>query len=470
MNAATDTSRPIHTLILDTGPLILNTPPISSLLAQSHQILTTPLVPLEIRDQATRARFDTTVRPFVACRRPGDASLKFVREFTRRTGDLGALSGVDVEVLALTYEVECERNGGDWRLRRVPGQRRTNGAPPRRGEDKKECGSDVDGLEKVRKESKGDEEDLETRNAEQESHLNGETTEKGDSQDPLESNGEALASLDISDAREERRHDQEQLISQKPTASTEPTNTNASLDDRTPENASSSSDSDSEGWITPLNIKQHQSRDADPSTVPLTSPQCSNSKSKPKDQTITLSAALLTTDFAMQNVALLMNLNLLSSSSSNLHRIRHLRSHILRCHACFLQVKDTTRQFCPRCGKPTLTKVSCTVNDMGETKLHLKRNMQWNTRGDRYSVPKPVAGSASGKWQGRGGGKGGWGQGLILAEDQKEYVRSVDGSGRRKEKDWMDVDTLPSILTGERSNAGRKPRIGAGRNVNSRKR
>ena len=59
---------------------------------------------------------------------------------------------------------------------------------------------------------------------------------------------------------------------------------------------------------------------------------------------------------------------------------------------------------------------------------------------------------------------------LILAEDQKEYVRAMSGQNRRKEKNLMDDDYLPSILTGDRGRAGGRPKVGAGRTVNSKKR
>ena len=97
--------------------------------------------------------------------------------------------------------------------------------------------------------------------------------------------------------------------------------------------------------------------------------------------------------------------------------------------------------------------------------------MQWNHRGDRYSIPKPVHGAANGKvGQSKGGGKGGWGQELILAEDQKEYLRASKGRKGQKEVSLMDEDYLPGILTGERGRTGDRPKVGAGRNVNSRKR
>lgn len=62
---------------------------------------------------------------------------------------------------------------------------------------------------------------------------------------------------------------------------------------------------------------------------------------------------------------------------------------------------------------------------------------------------------------------------MILAEDQKEYVRAVAGQERerRRERDLMDEDFLPSILTGEGRRGGNgRIVVGAGRNVNSKKR
>ena len=149
---------------------------------------------------------------------------------------------------------------------------------------------------------------------------------------------------------------------------------------------------------------------------------------------------------------------------------------------------DMSKQFCPKCGmiqsshcsesdfdsgtgKPTLTRVSCSTNQKGEFKIHLKKNMQWNHRGDRFSIPKPVPGAANGKvGQAKGGGKGGWGQELILAEDQKEYLRATNGRKGKSEIDLMDEDYLPGILTGERGRTGGKPKVGAGKNVNSKRR
>jgi len=44
-----------------------------------------------------------------------------VTEFAKKTGDYGVLSVTDIHLLALTYELECELNHGDWRLFKEPG-------------------------------------------------------------------------------------------------------------------------------------------------------------------------------------------------------------------------------------------------------------------------------------------------------------------------------------------------------------
>jgi RNA-binding protein NOB1 len=404
-------AKPIHTIVLDSSPLLLNTPSLSTLLAKSHALVTTPSVIAEIRDPAARIRVGNLYLPFITLRSPKPESIKFVKDFARRTGDAVVLSHTDVEVLALAYDLECERNGGDWRLRRVPGQKRVNGSPPVKVEQTK--------AEEVRVEEKPEE---------------GTQTVDGFEDLTQVLQDTALGKEDMSSGPSsnlERPAEEEQV---------------------------ESSDSDSEGWITPSNIKRHQAKD-ESSTV--------STKSESK----TLQVATMTGDFAMQNVLLQINLNLLSPATCK--RIAHLKQTILRCHGCFFTTKDMNKQFCPRCGKPTLTRVSCTTNDKGEVKLHLKANMQWNNRGNVFSIPKPVSGTSNQKWQGPrhgGGGQGGWGSDLVLAEDQKEYVRAMTSGSRTKDKDLMDEDYLPNILTGDRNRGSGRVRVGAGRNINSKKR
>jgi RNA-binding protein NOB1 len=430
---APSASKPVHSLIIDTGPIIKNEPPVSTLLGQAETLFTIPAVIDEIRDSVTRARVESTLLPFLTLRSPRPASIKVITDFARRTGDLEVLSRPDIHLMALAYELECERNHGDWRLRSLPGQKRVNGAPPAslKGEAATETSADS-----AETPAQREPETVQTPDG----ITVPEILETKEVSKPVEP-----SSADNSNTEIKSTDCDSAPASEQP--ATEPTPTVEEVQ------VSEEGGSDEEGWITPSNLKKHQEKDGNPSA-------------EPQEEHKVMQVAMITSDFAMQNVLLRMNLNLLSPS---LQRIRQLRTWVMRCHACFDISKDMSKQFCGRCGKPTLLRTSCSTDQNGTFKIHLKKNMQWNTRGNVYSIPKPVAGTSNGKLV-AGGGKGGWGQGLILAEDQKEYVQAMTGARRRKEKDLMDEDYLPNILSGDRGRGGGRPKVGAGKNVNSKKR
>jgi len=457
------TPKSIHTIVLDTGAIIRNHPTVSSLIAQAEEIITVPAIISEIRDADTRSRVQTTLMPFLKLRSPNPNSIKFVTDFARRTGDLAVLSKPDVQIIALAYEMECERNGGDWRLRRMPGQKGVNGAPPKKDVESAESGATDAGAEPA---------DTGVENPEVSAEVSAEasaTTEVGadsiaagietpevatETPAVTESQAEisSAAKEDLS-VKEVQTALSDAKLEDHTSAEVGDVTVPAELSQISQSDEKAESEDDDEGWITPSNLKKHQAKDANGSI-----------EKESKEQAV-MQVATLTTDFAMQNVILQINLNLLSPS---FQRVKHLKTFVLRCHACFQTTKEMSKQFCPRCGKPTLTRVSCSTTANGEFKLHLKKNMQWNTRGDRYSIPKAVAGSANGRVS--GGGKGGWGNNLMLTEDQKEYQRAMTMEKRTKERDLMDEDYLPGILTGDRGRAGGRIQVGAGRNVNSKKR
>ena len=125
--------------------------------------------------------------------------------------------------------------------------------------------------------------------------------------------------------------------------------------------------------------------------------------------------------------------------------------------------------------------------------VHLKPNFQYKIRGTKYSIPQPKPGSA----------KTGPGTGLILREDQVEYMRAkkkADGKRQRDEEkllkgilsrgaesngtgvsSWMDPDWVPEIISVGSGGKGRTmrnsrmdgdmPQIGYGRkNPNEKRR
>lgn len=96
-----------------------------------------------------------------------------------------------------------------------------------------------------------------------------------------------------------------------------------------------SSEDDGEGeWITPTNVAMHKSRAL--SLLPDTdSNRGQNESTTLPIQTEKIEVGCMTADFAMQNVLLHMGLILVDVEGK---RISHVKTWVLRCHACFKYV------------------------------------------------------------------------------------------------------------------------------------
>jgi RNA-binding protein NOB1 len=241
-------TKPVHTIVLDAGPILKNTPPLSTLLAQCEEIITTPSVVAEIRDPDARARVETLYLPFLKQRSPTPKSFNIISEFARKTGDRSVLSRTDIEVLALAYEIECEKNEGDWRLRSVPGQKRINGKPP----------------------------------------VKEEPTEANDESADVEAVTEGVKDTTVADVQEEPKKEEEvtavEETNELAEAAVEIADEEAA--DEEEEDNDDAADSDGGEWITPTNYKKRLAQD-DSGLATLTA--------APK----TMQVATMTTDFAV---------------------------------------------------------------------------------------------------------------------------------------------------------------------------
>ena len=259
--------KPLHTIVLDTGPIIKGDPSISSLRAQSEQLVTLPSVIQEIKDEATRTRVQTTLLPFLVLRSPKESSVKVISDFAQRTGDLSVLSRVDVHLLALAYDLECERNGGDWRLRKTPGEKRINGPSPSAKPAPESAAEPAEQDASVQASRQ-----MNVQQGAQETSAENTVTDQAvaRSEDPqtLEDSGKdgspsvaipATASEDAaSDPSTDHRSAQAVSSSEQDDVSATVQAlqlSDASQDDNT-------SDSDSEGWITPSNLKKKREEDS----------------------------------------------------------------------------------------------------------------------------------------------------------------------------------------------------------------
>lgn len=453
--AAQPSQKPIHSIIIDTGPLIKNAISISTIINSAEVLYTTPDIISEIRDPATRSRVETTLLPFLNIKTPSPASYEAVVAFSKKTGDFSVLSKQDLGILALAYEVHVEKNGGPWGLRSTP-----KGSPAQKPGKKtaaeKSAEKQVEGATETPKEAVVAEHQPEQQSQETPA------AESAQQEAAAVPSTDAVQAEVVSEAQPVEEPAQEAESAGKETEAIEQELANLQVSNdsqatQEPVQTTIEEDEDSDGgeWITPSNVTKHKAKDASADNAPLR-------EGEPQ-----MDVATMTTDFAMQNVLLQMGMQLLST---NMQRIRRARAQVLRCHACFLVCREMDKQFCPRCGQPTLKRVSCSTNSKGHFMIHLSNKYHHSNRGNKYSIPKPVAGSSNGKLVGKGGGQHGWGRELLLSEDQKEYQQQVTQEKKSKTRDLMDNDYLPNILTGDRGRAGGRPKVGAGRNINSRKR
>ncbi|QLL34894.1 hypothetical protein HG536_0H02690 [Torulaspora globosa] len=419
---STDAVAHVRALVLDATPLI--TQPYTHYQHYAQSFYTCPTVFNEIKDTNARKNLEIWESLGVLrLRHPARESIDRVSAFAKLTGDYSVLSANDIHILALTYELEAELNKGDWRLRRKPG----------------------DSLD----------------------HLD---EEKADQSEAV---AQAAESQQDKPKKNRRRGGKKQR------AKREAREAEASA---AQDSAASGDDEDADDgeWITVDNLTEVMIRDSGEDTTGARGVEATE-----KERIIALNApknqvALATGDFAVQNVALQMNLNLMNFMSGL--KIRRLRNYMMRCHACFklfpLPKDGNPTHFCPSCGgQGTLLRCAVSVDGQtGEVTPHLKANFQWINRGNRYSIASPLSKNSQRKYGNRGTVHSKpHDSDLIVREDQKEYQKALkqdEWTKKHNEKilnDWIgggsaDNYMSPFAITGLKSHT---VRVGRGRNANS---
>ncbi|KAI5124743.1 hypothetical protein M0805_005377 [Coniferiporia weirii] len=497
-------------LVLDAGPLLS----LSPLRGLADCYLTVPQVLSELKDKNAREHFEKlglSAGVKIEVREPDAASLSQVIMFAKKTGDYTVLSHADICVLALTLALDTQDKS----------KLRTEKDESTGLENSAGCSSNASDVQESTAEcAQGDPEsepvDL-THEFSDSSPSNNGLVNNSEEAGPLVGSGEGREELEKgddsrrqSDAENSRRSsDAEEPLDVvlEPVSSihnpSNPQDDESPLDralkftQNTPIFEDPSDEDDGEGgWITPANIDMHKSRaldllpsadTTDPFTTVSSKPgkwkgrksqnTVSDVNAQPKGQ---ITVGCMTADFAMQNVLLQMGLNLVGIEGK---RIEKVKTWVLRCHACYKICKDAAKKFCPSCGNPTLLRTSVTAkaptadDSTPALQVHLKKNFVYRTRGTIFSIPAPKPGSS----------KRGSGDGLILREDQGEYMRAKlreDGRREREEKkilqrsleavrggkstgvkigSWMDPDWVPDMLSvgiggqGRRAPDGRTP-------------
>lgn len=486
VNRVIDGNKKIKTLVFDAGPLI--TQSASSLQQHAYNYYTTPGVHSELKDDNVRQQlliWDDKLQ----VRQPKPEYIQKVVSFAKLTGDYAVLSTNDLHIIALAYELECEANKGDWRLRKYPGEVLVHQT---KADEKVETKQEAES--KAESEKIANSENDESKPVVSEQEESTQTADAGKKK-PRRRGGKKQRAK--REAQLQNELDEEQMEGDEAAAvvSTDPVEVSGkdsvfsqeSLKEETPvEDAGEKSDldeayneEDDDGdWITPENLQEEMVKD--------NNEQIQEASSSEKLGPF-IKVALSTGDFACQNVAMQIGLNLMNAMSGK--QIRRVRNYMYRCYACFrltpIPKNGKPKHFCPKCGGNTLLRCAVSIdNATGKVTPHLKANFQWFKRGDRYTLPSPLS-----KNQQRLQGKAGYQHNkqnrhktlqdpLILREDQKEYGQAVkNDEWQRRQNDKMlqqwigggSADNYVSPFTTLQNIRPSGVKVGKGRFVNSSK-
>lgn len=289
-------------------------------------------------------------------REPDPDVLAKVTSVAKKTGDFATLSLVDLKVIALTYQLEKEHVGTDHlRDTPVPAVTIASGQRP----------PEIAGSGKVQGfyDGKGDRGDR--------SRTVTETESVPEVEVAIEDGGleEKFAELSSKEAEELQEAILKQ-VQEEPEGEDDESGgeVEASEEEDSMNEDGEEEDDDDEGWITPSNIKEVK-RDFGTDLL----------EDNPSP------VACMTTDYAMQNVLKQIGLNIAALDG---RVIKHARTYILRCYACFKTTSDSSKVFCPKCGNKTLKKVAVSLDENGQQVIHINTRRPLTARHKNRPVAK----------------------------------------------------------------------------------
>lgn len=378
-------------VVLDANAFIKG---LDNILSVADCLVTVPQVVREVKDQRSKDVIQRLPFPLQQLD-PTPASIREVIEMSKKTGDFGVLSRTDVRIAALALDVAKQTGTKRADIRPRPATLNSTNA-------KANGISVIDG-----ENPEGEDEDEDEEGEEDEEEEFEETDEEfeEEAEDGEQSTQQAAAP---GTEKKDSTTSEAKKVTFEPSAkgavdeapALEPARSAAT--DASGATGVSNDDEDGE-WITPSNIRQVQAKN-EPGSAPFEG-----------------GMACVSSDFPIQNTLLHLGVNVVGPTGL---QITQLRTWLLRCHACFALVHDTTRQFCPECGSGnTLKRVSYEVLADGTKKLYINFKRQISKRGTIYALPKPR------------GGRRGTNKTLALREDQLAHVQGRRVKSRKEEFD-----------------------------------
>ena len=454
--------------VIDANAIITHRSGLMNLVQSYDRIVTIPEVIAEVRDGQSRQALQSL--PFkIETLTPSEESMRAVGAFARATGDLHALSSVDMKLIALARTIEVEYYGEDH-LRKEPSRVRAQRRPVdyskhlpgwgvmggtweaideinREEEEAARAAILGEGVEVMTAtDSMGD---LQLADGDKEAGMDGD--EQGIDEGREESTGGARG--EVSEEQDEDEDAWETAYKNKGKARRKK---KAQLRRREREEEAAREEEDAREAMEETDGPGDGAEDA----------ACASDLGEddvlphPAGQSNVIS---MTADFAMQNVILQMGLALAAPDG---RQISSVSRFVLRCTACQQVTKEMGRVFCPKCGNATLDRVKITTGADGAELVGVRR--KHILRGTKFSLPKP---------------KGGRNYGPITREDElltkKHLLRAKKSSAKAQldpfapeftDETWHQVGaiqanpTLGSLLnTGWKKNPNERKHVATNR-------
>ncbi|XP_053678326.1 RNA-binding protein NOB1 [Anopheles nili] len=391
-------------LVVDTAAFVKNV----QLQNIAENCYTVPGVLGEIR--SNRQMKALAVLPYdLKVRDPDPDVLGKVIAVAKKTGDFASLSLVDLQVIALTYELEAKHVGLDH-LRDKPRPALLVSAA------KKPAALEgtelLKGFYVSKRSNKQNSASDELEEADESEDIPGEVV-------PAPVDSPAV----LSGTEDSEKESKEAFVSEE----AEESGDEYAEEDHNSDEAEEESDDDDGGWITPSNIVQVK-RDIGMNL----------------HEEVEARVACITTDYALQNVLKQIGLQIAALDG---RIIKQARTYILRCYACFKTTPDATKVFCPKCGNRTLKKVAVSLDADGQQIIHINSRRPLTAK---YKN-KPVAKFEGGKYA----------TNPVLFEDQPLPQQRISVKARAKTNalgdDYIagyspfvmrDVDSRSAVLRG----------------------
>ncbi|XP_020298976.1 RNA-binding protein NOB1 isoform X2 [Pseudomyrmex gracilis] len=396
-----DSKKKVEYLIVDTSAFIKN----AALQDIGDNILTEQAVVNEITSKRQLRRL--VVLPYdLKIQEAFPENIKFVTEFSKKSGDYTSLSATDIKVIALTYQLEKQKVG-TAHLKDAPTIRVIKSTEEKESEsnpklpvgfytpkNEEQTESNANNHKATfsnnKKETNAQETIICRKIIENLAVNNTNDTEKQEkpvsyafdiSDVSAASSNESDYETAESDTEENKTNDlskQFMKLTCNPT-DLEVENENEDVMDNilapvdakfgNDENdvvSENKDDYDDSGWITPGNL-ENVKKQMDSEIL--------------EEKTATV--ACLTMDFAIQNILLQMGLNVVAMDG---RVIKQMRTFIFRCYACFKTTSIMTKIFCPHCGHKTLKKVEVTLDENGKQQIHINFQRPLSARGKKVFI------------------------------------------------------------------------------------